>query len=113
VIPAAAQLKRGAGNAGSICGWLFLFQLAEKANLGMPRNINVNDVASFDLDQFAGIADEMQLRFLILHGCPFLRQFSKSVLSTVWRYGNSRCDRENIRVAPDDRSPEFSAVVPR
>jgi len=67
VIPAAAQLKRGAGDAGSICGWLFLFQLAEKANLGMARNINVNDVASFDLDQFAGIAYKMQLRFLILH----------------------------------------------
>lgn len=49
----------------------------------MARNINVNDVASFGLDQLACIADEMQLRFLILHDCAFLRQFSKSVLSTV------------------------------
>jgi cbb3-type cytochrome oxidase subunit 3 len=114
VIPAAAQLKRGAGDAGSICGWLFLFQLAEKANLGMARNINVNDVASFDLDQFAGIAYKMQLRFLILHDLCLSPPILETVVSTVWRHGNSRCDRENIRlllmIALPSSQPSFRGV---
>jgi hypothetical protein len=115
VIPAAAQLKRGAGDAGSICSRLFLFQLAEKAKLGMARNINVNDVASFGLDQLACIADEMQLRFLILHGSTFLRQFSKTFFDRLAATVNSRRTTERIfglllMIALPSSQPSFCGV---
>jgi hypothetical protein len=29
----------------------------------------------------------VQLRLFVFHGCAFLRQFPKNVLSTVWRHG--------------------------
>ena len=114
MIRAAAQLKRGAGDAGSICGWLFLFQFAEKANLSMARNINVNDVASFDLDQFAGIAYKMQLRFLILHDCAFLRQFSKPLFrpsdSTETHDATERIFGLLLMIALPSSQPSFRGV---
>lgn len=54
-------------------------------NVCHAANINIKDVVSLVLDQLAGIAYKMQLGFLILHGCTFLRHFSENVLSTVWR----------------------------
>ena len=66
-------------------GWLLLFQLAGKENVGHAANINIKDVVSLVLDQFAGIAYKMQLGLFVFHTRTFLRQFSKNVPSTVWR----------------------------
>ena len=62
----------------------------------MAGNINVNDVAALALYQFACIAYQMQLRFLILHGCTFLRQFSKTFFDRLAATVNSRCGTTSI-----------------
>jgi hypothetical protein len=62
----------------------------------MAGNIDINDVVSLGLDQLACISYQMQLRFLILHVCTFLRQFSKAFFDRLAATVNSRCGTESI-----------------
>jgi hypothetical protein len=50
----------------------------------------------------------VQLRFLILHGCSFLRQFSKNVLRPFGGHGKLTLrNREDIPAVPDGRFRGF------
>jgi hypothetical protein len=77
-------------------GWLFLFQLAGKENMGHAANINIKDVVSLVLDQLACIAYKVQLRLFVFHVCSFLRQFSKTFFDRLAATVNSRCVTERI-----------------
>jgi len=81
-------------------------------------NIDVNDVVSLGLDQLACIAYQMKLRFLILHGYTFLRQFSKTFFDRLAATVNLRCGTKSIlrlflRNAIQAPEPSFRGKNPR